>query len=349
MNQKSEIVAFAQKALGLAQSAETELIPFEGRGSDRTYYRFRWSDSHSAILVHYQPTRVENTYYAGIAHFLDGIGVSVPRILRHDPQGCFILMKDLGDVDLWFLRNESWELRRALYQKTLVLVSRLHSFSQQHFPAGEVKLTEAFGPELYRWERNYFEENFVQAFCGIELDPSYGMQLEAELAGLAERLDTGRRSLVHRDLQSQNVMIENGEPFLIDFQGMRFGTRFYDLGSLLCDPYVNLSSAERTDLLSYYHRVSKDELDWEDFQKAFWEASAQRLMQALGAYGYLGITRGLTNYIAHIPSGLQNLQAAAEKAASLPLLHALSIQCGKCIQINAGRSLDRSTPATENL
>ena len=62
--------------------------------------------------------------------------------------------------------------------------------------------------------------------------------LEAELAALAGRLGETPLSLVHRDLQSQNVMVVNGEPVLIDFQGLRPGSFFYDLGSLLFDPYV---------------------------------------------------------------------------------------------------------------
>ena len=88
-------------------------------------------------------------------------------------------------------------------------------------------------------------------------------------------------------------MIRDGEPFLIDFQGMRFGNFFYDLGSLLCDPYVHFSSSELDELLSYYYGLSEWDLDWGSFQDRFWEASAQRLMQALGAYGFLGLRKGL--------------------------------------------------------
>jgi N-acetylmuramate 1-kinase len=339
MKSSREIVALAKEALGLSQTAKAELIVFEGRGSDRTYYRFQWNGGHSAILVQYQPSRIENAYYAGIAFFLDGIGVPVPRIVFNDPENCFILMRDLGDLDLWHLRSESWELRKVLYKKTLVVVNSLHSFPQERFPSTQVKLTEAFGPELYRWERCYFKENFVKAYCGIELETGFGRQLEQELSILAEGLERGRRSLVHRDLQSQNVMINEGEPFLIDFQGMRFGTRFYDIGSLLCDPYVSFSADERTELLAYYHQISQDGMDWDSFQNAFWEASAQRLMQALGAYGFLGLTKGLANYFAHIPTGLANLKTAAQHATSLPLLYELAERCEECIQAKAGADI----------
>src|SRR5208337_2062155 len=133
---------------------------------------------------------------------------------------------------------------------------------------------------------------------------------EAELSALADRLAGGRGCLIHRDLQSRNVMIRDGAPFFIDFQGMRNGCASYDLGSLLCDPYVSLSDADREELLSFYYGLSKQDVDRVAFDNAFWEASAQRLMQALGAYGFLGLEKGLDDFIAHIPAGLDNLLRA---------------------------------------
>jgi hypothetical protein len=167
----------------------------------------------------------------------------------------------------------------------------------------------------------------VRGVCKIELDPSSEQDLEVELSALAEQLVRTKYSLVHRDLQSQNVMIRDGEPFLIDFQGMRFGSPFYDLGSLLCDPYVNFSSNEQEKLLSFYYKLGKRDMDWNTFQNTFWEASSQRLMQALGAYGFLGLKNDLKGFLKHIPNGLQNLQHTASQVASLPYLQKLSQEC----------------------
>jgi N-acetylmuramate 1-kinase len=324
---QEETIAFARESLGLAPDASVELVPFEGRGSDRFYYRVRWNAGQSAILVQYEPGRIENMYYADIAWFLMENGIPVPEVLCHNSALCYILMKDLGDTDLWALRDEPWHQRRRLYQKTLRIVHRLHSFPEAMFPCERVRLMEAFGPSLYSWERHYFKDNFVQNLCGLELDPDVSSRLEIELAALAERLSSGRRSLVHRDLQSQNVMICGDAPYLIDFQGMRFGTRFYDLGSILCDPYVRFAEEERDELLRFYYGLSEPELEWSEFQNAFWEASAQRLMQALGAYGFLGIVKGLKNYLAHVPFGLMNLHTAARNAFSLPVLSQVCVRC----------------------
>ena len=81
------------------------------------------------------------------------------------------------------------------------------------------------------------------------------------------------------------------------------------------------------ELLSFYYNLSATKSYWRQFQNAFWEASAQRLMQALGAYGFLGFTKGLESYLRHVPAGLRNLQMVVENAATLPTLQALCARC----------------------
>jgi hypothetical protein len=326
-----EMIRFARGALKLSESVSLKLCSLEGRGSDRTFFRLRWNREGSAILVHYDPKRVENRYYADIAVFLCEINVPVPRLIRHDSAACMIVMEDLGDTDLLSFRKAPWETRRGLYQRTLTIIHRLHSFPRDAFPSGRVRLSEGFGPDLYRWERDYFIDFFVTEVCGVKIGPSAEKEIEAELSALAERFAGGARCLVHRDLQSQNVMIRDGEPFLIDFQGMRFGSPFYDLGSLLCDPYMDFSEGQRAELLFFYFRLEKWGLNWTAFQDAFWEASVQRLMQALGAYGFLGLKRGLKAFLEHIPSGLGILRRAASQVTSLPRLRELCLACKRAI------------------
>ncbi len=332
MQLREDMIVFAQEALGLSRSVSVKLFPLEARGSDRTFFRVRWNREGSAILVQYDPKRVENTYYADIAAFLREIDVPAPRLIRHDPAGGLIAIEDLGDTDLWSFRETPWETRRVLYQKTLTIAHRLHSFPKNDFPSARVRLMEDFGPPLYLWERDYFRDHFVRDFCEIKLGPSFARELEAELCALAERLAGTVHCLVHRDLQSHNIMIRGGEPFFIDFQGMRFGSPFYDLGSLLSDPYVYFSVKEQEELLSFYYGLSNWDHHWATFRNVFWEASAQRLMQALGAYGFLGLKKGLKAFLKHIPAGLHHLQLAASQAGSLPRLRELSVECQRVVE-----------------
>lgn len=326
---------FVREALDLPEGADVAFaLIFQG-GSERSFYRVRAEGRPAGVFMHYDPGREENSGYSAIAEFLRGIGVSVPRVIRHDPACCFILMEDLGETDLWSFRDEPWEERRRLYRLTLDLADRLHTFPLDDFPSPTVQLMEGFGPALYRWEQDYFREHFLEGFCRIELGRESG-RIGKELASLAGRLDQAGRSLVHRDFQSRNVMIRGDEPVLIDFQGLRLGSPFYDLGSLLYDPYVSFSLGERLELLSYYYILSNRTLDWTAFKKAFYEASAQRLMQALGAYGFLGMRRGLVAFLDHIPRGVDHLFDAAARSGSLPRLRDLAARCRE--KLIAGKS-----------
>ncbi len=315
---------FIRKAIGLSESISIDLYPLEGRGSERSFYRLKWDQKDSAILIHFDPDRKENTLYAGIASFLFRRNIPVPKVISHDPRACFIIIEDLGDVSLWSLRKRPWEYLRTLYRKTLQVAHRIHAISEEEFPDGEVELMEGFGPHLYQWEQEYFKEYFIRKVCRIDLPFPFQEKLEGELFDLRDRLSKGKRTLIHRDLQSQNVMVRENQVFLIDFQGMRFGNPFYDLGSLLCDPYMDFLEEQREDLLAYYYELSPKGLDWETFKNCFWEASAQRLMQALGAFGFLGVKKGLRSYLDHIPQGLKNLWLATSKVPTLSTLQELS-------------------------
>jgi aminoglycoside/choline kinase family phosphotransferase len=335
MKSHESMISLARKILGLSPDTGIDLTPLTERGSDRSYYRLQWDRSRSAILMHYSPERRENVLFAEIAAFLCGIGVPAARILGTEPGACAVIMEDLGDVDLWSLRTESWENRSVLYRKTLAAVERLHSYPVERFPLDRIPLAEAFGPSLYRWERDYFLENFVGRLCRVRLESGFRIGLEAELDRLAERLSALPGCLVHRDLQSQNIMIRKGEPVWIDFQGMRLGTLFYDLGSLVYDPYAGLTEAEREELLFYYYQLSESRMKPDDFRRTFLEASVQRLMQALGAYGFLGTVKGLRSYLAHVRPGLGNLQLVLRNAGTLPCLEELVSRCAR-IQAEAG-------------
>lgn len=335
------LVDFALQTLALPPETALNITPLTKGGSDRSFYRLIYKIDNtsegapmdvggtcSVIAMHYNPERRENTVYADIAQFLLELRVAAATVLAHDPEACFVVMEDLGDEDLWSCRNENWLSRRDLYAETLRHAHKLHRYFHDDRGIPLPALMEGYDAALYRWEQRYFLKEFVEPVCGINLSPAEEEALEKELAELAIRLlsksDTG---LVHRDLQSQNVMIHERTPVLIDFQGLRTGSPFYDLGSLLYDPYVSLTTQERMELLEFYYALSPQGLKWPDFVTLFYEGSAQRLMQALGAYGFLGHRNGRADFRAHIPAGLRHLLDAVSRTSSLPRLRALTVRC----------------------
>lgn len=328
-----EIGAIVKATLNLPEDQPLEIIPIVRGGSTRFFYRVRFSQSVASIIfVHYRHDNRENAYYASQTAFMQSIGVQVPQIHHHDSHRGFILMEDLGELDLWHYRQEVWGKRRKYYRKTLDMILKLHAIGPEDPRVAGVPLMDAFNLELYRWERDYFLENFVRKLCGVALEGAAAEALEKELARLAARLWEPVTGLIHRDLQSQNIMIRNDEPVLIDYQGMRYGNPWYDLGSLLYDPYVTLAEAERQDLLQYYYDgLATVPHPQESFRERFHLAAAQRLMQALGAYGFLGLRGERPHFLTHVPAGLANLIEVTQLTPQLPRLGCLARRCQEAL------------------
>ena len=135
------------------------------------------------------------------------------------------------------------------------------------------------------------------------------------LAEIAERLASMPRVLVHRDFQSQNIVVRNGCAHLIDFQGMRPGLSKYDIASLFYDPYVTLTETERAELFEIYReiRAGLGTPLRSDEEEILILCAMQRLMQALGAYAYLGLVRGNKAFLEHIPPALHSLRAVVRQ------------------------------------
>ena len=127
---------------------QVEILPLDKGGSDRRYYRVRFSVDHSLILVKYNPEKYENERFVAIANFLDGIGINAPLIYYHDHDQGLIWMQDLGEEDLWHHRNETWAVRRRFYEAALDQVAVLH---RTELALGEtLRLQRGFDESLYR-------------------------------------------------------------------------------------------------------------------------------------------------------------------------------------------------------
>jgi hypothetical protein len=320
---RKEIDRFLKDHLGTAYFS---LAPIKKGGSDRGFFRVTLEHGNRFIFMHYGVEVAENARWAGINQFMASLGINVPRMFAQDTAGHFILLEDLGDVDLWALRSEAWIKRRDYYFQALAQIHRLHSFDVKSIPA-DVPLNESYGPRLYQWEHDYFLENLVGEVCRITLSSADAAKLNQELSALSGHLQKTEPSLIHRDFQSQNIMIKNESPVLIDFQGMRKGCLFYDLGSLICDPYVTFQDKERNELLSFYYELMNPAYSHAEFVQNFWMGSVQRLLQALGAYGFLGLKKHRTAFLHHIPNGLENLLTAVGNVGGLETLQGLAIEC----------------------
>ena len=293
--------------------------PIEKGGSDRKFYRIHCSADQRLILVKYNLEREENRHYVQIAQFLDGHGIRVPKIYFHDPPEGLIWIEDLGERDLCSYRDESWLVRRAFYESALDQIVKLHGLPESVCVEMKEHLPAEFNAALYRWEQKYFFQNCLGRYFKVSESKCKELAALPGLREIPKQLASLRRVLVHRDFQSQNIIIQNGQANLIDFQGMRPGLAHYDLASLLYDPYVELTEAERAELIAYYRGRQLENgvtIDG-DFDFKLRLCAMQRLMQALGAYGFLGLVKGHKHFLQYIPNALRSLRAVVARIDNL--------------------------------
>lgn len=279
-------------------------VPVERGGSDRMFWRGTGS-ARGLVAVCYGSEKAENGRYAACAAFLRSRGVSVPRVIAHDKAQRFLLLEDAGDEDLWVHRQAAWPERRSLYRKVLAQAAVLHACDLAEAEAAGV-LQAPFDEALYLWEQDYFFEHFLG---GDET-----VRGAVPLAGEARRLASLPRVLLHRDFQSQNIMVRGDEVALIDFQGMRAGLAGYDVASLLYDPYVPMAEEERAELARDYAEMAA-RTDLPAWGAELRSCARQRLMQALGAYGFLGRVKGRRHFLEHIPVAAGRLAALCDSEA----------------------------------
>ena len=307
--------------------AEIKIAPINKGGSDRKFYRIRCSPDQTLILAKYNREREENRHYVQIAQFLNAYEIRVPKIYFHDPAEGLIWVEDLGESDLYSFRGESWLVRRAFYESALDEIAALHSLPESVCVEIKEHLPAEFDAALYVWEQNYFFENCLGRYFKIENAQLRELAALPALHEIAERLARSPRVLVHRDFQSQNIIMRNGLAYLIDFQGMRPGLAEYDLASLLFDPYVDLSSAERDELICHYRykQAENGRVFNGDFDDTLRLCAMQRLMQALGAYGFLGLVKGHKQFLKYMPTAVKSLRRIVDAVGGLEKLeHTLS-------------------------
>ena len=251
--------------------------------------------------IHWTNRRADNNSFLPAAHGLAAAGIRVPAILAEEElpeQSGACLVQDLGNTDILSLREAPWPERRAAYEQAF------HTLLPFYRLCPEWPLQPPFDTALYRWEQEYFAEHLIGRHLG---EDAAAFLARPELQAMADWLAGLPRVPVHRDCQSQNIMLHAGAAWLIDFQGMRYGRLEYDLASLLYDPYMQLSEAERNELLLLWEQMSGTPVN-----AAVYSACAmQRLMQALGAFANIGYNQQRDWYLNLIPAGLAALRHAA--------------------------------------
>jgi aminoglycoside/choline kinase family phosphotransferase/choline kinase len=277
-----------------------------GHGSDRCFWRLG-RQTWSAVAMVSPPHDDEFDRFVAIAGFLAAHDLGPPRLLAVDPSAPAVLMEDLGGESLYDLARAPMTRPEDLREPYRQAVTRLLEL-QAVTPAAQrecpLAVDRALALDQLRSETTYFQEQFLAGH--LQLVPDVLEDLAPEFAALAAAVAGIPQALLHRDYQSQNLIWRAGRIRLIDFQGLRLGPRTYDLASLVWDPYVDLPSDLRAELVTAFAAGCAG-TDPEVIRAQTITAGLQRVMQALGAYGFLGQVKGKGAFLAHIPGGLRNL------------------------------------------
>ncbi len=296
-------------------------------GSDRTYYRIPCRET-TYVLMSCTASDRDYERHLVLSQFLRKHGVPVPEMFGTDKQEKQALFEDLGDLSLysWLACRRPPDHIISMYCKILDLLVLLHTSVTDHAAECTQLRERNFDREHLRWESRYFMENFVGSIFHIHAGEQ--LLLNDDFESLARTVAAFHKVVLHRDFQSQNIMIVHGnEPRFIDFQGARMGPAAYDIASLLWDPYCCLQDSMRDTLLSYYIMRMKEtqtEFGERAFREALLPCGLQRHMQALGAYGFLSQVKGKKYFLRHIPQALAYLKRESEEARdTYPALHRL--------------------------
>ena len=307
----------AARAFQAAFSCTADLLPrktkLKGDGSDRSWYRLTHRNLSMVLADHgiYDgQAACEAASFVAIGNHLKEKNIPVPEIFLYDTFAGLVFMEDLGDRSLQalVLHEKTAENISSLYRAVIDRLIQLSQSGIKDFdPAWTLQSRTYDRTLIVEKECFYFLEAFIHRYLHMTLNTE---GLEKEFSTLArETLQHAFPGLMHRDMQSRNIMFKNGQPYFIDFQGAREGPLQYDLASLLLDPYVGLDWNVRETLLAYcMARLSSGKgFDKDGFKKGYEYCSITRNLQILGAFGHLSKNKGKSYFATYIPAALSTL------------------------------------------
>lgn len=288
-------------------------------GSGRSYWRIgERPESHIVLASHEGDADYDR--FLHVSRALREAGLRVPEIFAHQDGVRQVLIEDLGSslhLDRMKRRLDKPEEQETLCRGVVMALVEWQEKGTKAIPSCRWLGDRHFDREALRWETDYFLRRYLGDVCGLP-EASQDPELIAEFEALAGRVAAHGQVLMHRDFQSQNLMWRGEDVWFIDYQGCRWGSQWYDLGSFLWDPYVELSSSVRLRLYEGFARARG--LDSSRYRQEFLEASLQRLMQALGAYGFLSLHKGLPWFAQYLVPGRKHLEEALSEHGGLPVL-----------------------------
>jgi len=295
------------------RSPVEQVRPLQGQlgGSGRKIIRLA-GEKVSAIGILYD-VREENAAFLEFSRHFRRHGLPVPEIYAEDLDHGAYLEEDLGDTSLFeFLsKHRAGENIAApvveAYRKVIATLPRFQIEAGRDLNYKLCYPRDSFDHQSISWDLNYFKYYFLR-LAGI---PFSEQALEDDFGRLTDfLLSAPREYFLYRDFQSRNIMLRDGQPYFLDYQGGRKGALQYDVASLLYDAKADLPPDLRQQLLDHYLDTLAGfvEVEREEFLRYYYAYVYIRIMQALGAYGFRGFYERKVHFLQSVPYALKNLR-----------------------------------------
>lgn len=320
----------------LAGEQPEQVTELTGSGSNRRYFRLT---TPSASYIGVEGTSLEeNRAFLAMARHFAAKGLPVPQVLAQSPDDRYYIQSDLGSTLLFDAigsgreSGEFNETEKNLLRATMRLLPSVQVLGAEEFDFSVCYPQPEFNERSVFWDLNYFKYNFLKT-TGVDFQED---RLEDDFHRLAALLlQEKAQTFMYRDFQSRNVMISEGKPYFIDFQGGRKGPLQYDVASFLWQAKANYGEQLRDELLEVYLDALSEfmPVDRTVFRDHLYHFVLFRTLQVLGAYGYRGYFEKKAHFLQSIPFAIANLRHLLENAPdTYPYLTEVLLQLCATVQ-----------------
>lgn len=285
------------------------MVQLAQAGSDRRYFRIS-GDTKTAIATQNADLK-ENTAFLKFSQHFNSLGLNVPQIYAYSLEQGLYLQEDLGDVQLFNLlpaKGETWsEELKNIYKKSVEALAYLQIKGGKELDYSVCYPHAAFDEQSMMWDLNYFKHYFLK-LAKISFDEA---ALERDFKRFINYLLLAERDFfLFRDFQSRNIMVKNGEPYFIDYQGGRRGALQYDVASLLYQAKGSVPSEVKNEVLTHYLDTVERmmPINRTFFCELYYGYVLIRCLQALGAYGFRGLYERRDHFLASIPFAIRQIE-----------------------------------------
>jgi aminoglycoside/choline kinase family phosphotransferase len=223
----------------------------------------------------------------------------VPEIFARDLDKGFLLLSDLG-TELYLDKLNSTNADELYKDAISALLKIQVNASIENLPA--------YSESLLMQEMTLFRDWLLDKHLGIPLRGKALKQLEQLFVFLTGAAMSQPKVFVHRDYHSRNLLLNDNNPGIIDYQDAVFGPLSYDLVSLLKDCYIKWPQVKVQAWVQQYYEQLVDvisvKMSADEFRRSFDLMGVQRHLKASGIFARLNHRDGKPGYLEEIPMTL---------------------------------------------